>query len=71
MEPFFRAVLCLYRGGLKQVYIEDRIQSRSYEEPYGNKLYITEVIANETQMLSRTGEQVTVRPEVGGKRLIA
>lgn len=41
----------------KQVYIEGRIQSRSYDDRDGNKRYITEIVANEMQMLSRAGEQ--------------
>jgi single-strand DNA-binding protein len=41
----------------KQVYIEGRIQSRSYDDRDGNKRYITEIIANDMQMLSRVGEQ--------------
>lgn len=40
----------------KQVYIEGRIQNRSYDDRDGNKRYITEVVANEMQMLSRSGE---------------
>ena len=45
----------LHKG--KQVYIEGRIQSRSYDDRDGNKRYITEIVANEMQMLSRAGEQ--------------
>ena len=41
----------------KQVYIEGRIQNRSYDDRDGNKRYISEVVANEMQMLSRSGEQ--------------
>lgn len=41
----------------KQVYIEGRIQNRSYDDRDGNKRYITEIVANEMQMLSRTGDQ--------------
>jgi len=41
----------------KQVYIEGRIQSRSYDDRDGNKRYITEIVASEMQMLSRAGEQ--------------
>ncbi len=41
----------------KQVYIEGRIQNRSYDDRDGNKRYITEIVANEMQMLSRAGEQ--------------
>ena len=41
----------------KQVYIEGRIQNRSYDDRDGNKRYISEIVANEMQMLSRSGDQ--------------
>ena len=41
----------------KQVYIEGRIQNRSYDDRDGNKRYITEIVASEMQMLSRAGDQ--------------
>jgi single-strand DNA-binding protein len=41
----------------KQVYIEGRIQNRSYDDRDGNKRYISEVVATEMQMLSRAGDQ--------------
>jgi single-strand DNA-binding protein len=41
----------------KQVYIEGRIQNRSYDDRDGNKRYISEVVASEMQMLSRSGDQ--------------
>lgn len=50
----------------KQVYIEGRIQSRSYDDRDGNKRYITEIVASEMQMLSRAGEQGAVGS--GGSR---
>lgn len=43
----------------KQVYIEGRIQNRSYDDRDGNKIYISEIVASEMQMLSRAGEQST------------
>ena len=46
----------------KQIYIEGRIQNRSYDDRDGNKRYITEIVANEMQMLSRAGE-----PADGGR----
>jgi single-strand DNA-binding protein len=39
----------LHKG--KQVYIEGKIQTRSYEDRDGNKRYITEVVADQMQML--------------------
>ncbi len=40
----------------KQVYIEGRIQNRSYDDRDGNKRYISEIVASEMQMLSRSGD---------------
>lgn len=41
----------------KQIYLEGRIQNRSYDDRDGNKRYITEIVANEMQMLGRAGDQ--------------
>ena len=35
----------------KQVYIEGRIQNRSYDDRDGNKRYISEIVASEMQMI--------------------
>ncbi len=43
----------LSKGG--QVYVEGRIQTRSYEDRDGNKRYITEIIAQRVQFLSTRG----------------
>jgi single-strand DNA-binding protein len=40
----------------KQVYIEGRLQTRSYEDKDGNKRYATEVVAEEVMLLGRGGE---------------
>lgn len=39
----------LHKG--KQVYIEGKIQTRSYDDRDGNKRYITEIVADQMQML--------------------
>ena len=39
----------LHKG--KQVYIEGKIQTRSYDDRDGNKKYITEIVADKMQML--------------------
>ena len=45
----------LHKG--KQVYIEGRIQTRSWEDKEsGQERYSTEIVANEMQMLGRAGE---------------
>jgi single-strand DNA-binding protein len=41
----------------KQVYLEGRIQNRSYDDRDGNKRYISEIVVSEMQMLGRAGEQ--------------
>jgi len=45
----------LHKG--KQVYVEGRIQTRSYDDRDGNKRYITEIIAEQMQMLGSRDEQ--------------
>lgn len=46
------------------VYIEGRIQSRSYDDKDGNRKYITEIIANRIQMLGKKGEEPASEGEV-------
>jgi single-strand DNA-binding protein len=41
----------------KQVYIEGRIQTRSYDDKDGNKRYITEIVADQMRMLGRAGDE--------------
>jgi single-strand DNA-binding protein len=45
----------LHKG--KQVYIEGKIQTRSYDDRDGNKRYITEIVADQMQMLGRAGDE--------------
>jgi single-strand DNA-binding protein len=40
----------------KQVYIEGRLQTRSWEDQSGQKKYTTEVVANNMVMLGRAGD---------------
>ncbi|VAV85826.1 Single-stranded DNA-binding protein [hydrothermal vent metagenome] len=40
----------------KQIYIEGRIQTRSWEDREGNKKYTTEIVANQMQMLGSPGQ---------------
>ncbi|MBI5874280.1 MAG: single-stranded DNA-binding protein [Deltaproteobacteria bacterium] len=40
----------------KQVYIEGRIQTRSWDDKNGNKRYTTEIVANIMQMLGKADE---------------
>jgi len=41
----------------KQVYVEGRLQSRSWEDKEGNKRWTTEVVANNIVMLGQLGDQ--------------
>ena len=46
----------LHKG--KQVYIEGKIQTRNYDDRDGNKKYITEIVADQMQMLgSKSDDQ--------------
>jgi single-strand DNA-binding protein len=44
----------------KQIYIEGRLQTRSWEDQSGVKKYTTEVIASNMVMLGRVGDTVDV-----------
>jgi len=46
----------------KQVYIEGRLQTRSWEDQDGNKRYSTEVVAQTMQMLGRAGDEAGFAP---------
>jgi len=47
-----RAEICSkYLAKGRQVYVEGRIQTRTYDDKEGNKRYITEIIANDVQFL--------------------
>jgi len=45
----------LHKG--KQIYIEGKIQTRSYDDRDGNKRYITEIVADQMQMLGSRDDQ--------------
>jgi len=47
----------------RQVFIEGRIQTRSYDDRDGNKKWITEIIAQSMEMLGRKGEGEEEIPE--------
>jgi single-strand DNA-binding protein len=48
----------------RPVYVEGRLQTRTWEDQQGNKRYTTEVVAQVMQMLGRPGE--TADGEAGG-----
>lgn len=47
----------------KQVYVEGRIQTRSYEDKEGKKVYSTEVVADDVILLGGRGEGAASRDE--------
>ncbi len=63
--------IVLYRGLAKiaekyvhkgdKLYIEGRIRSRSYDDPQGNKRYITEIYGENLELLSPKGTSDTTR----------
>lgn len=53
----------LHKG--KQVYIEGKIQTRSYEDRDGNKRYMTEVVADQMQMLGSKSDDSPGRTRQG------
>ena len=58
----------LHKG--KQVYIEGKIQTRSYDDRDGNKRYITEIVADQMQMLGgrEDGQQSQQHGGYGGNQ---
>jgi single-strand DNA-binding protein len=44
----------------KQVYIEGRLQTRSWEDREGQKKYVTEIVANQMLMLGRAVQENAV-----------
>jgi len=40
-----------------QLYIEGRIKTRSYDDQDGNKKYITEIVADQMQLLGRRSDE--------------
>jgi single-strand DNA-binding protein len=54
----------------RQVYIEGRIQTRSYDDRDGNKRWITEIIAQNVNLLGRKGEPEEEVPEETDQPLV-
>ncbi|HSU33640.1 MAG TPA: single-stranded DNA-binding protein [Bryobacteraceae bacterium] len=50
----------------KQVYVEGRLQSRSYDDKDGKKVYTTEVVADDVILLGGRGEGDFEGPGAGG-----
>ena len=50
----------------KQVYIEGRIQTRSWEDQNGQKRYTTEIVCEQMQMLGRAGDSGGGDADFGG-----
>lgn len=54
----------LHKG--KQIYIEGKIQTRSYDDRDGNKRYITEIVADQMQMLGNREDSQGGGAQQGG-----
>ena len=64
-----RAEVCSkYLSKGRQVYVEGRIQTRSYDDKDGNKRYITEIIAADVQFLGGGGREGGAGGGGGGGR---
>ena len=50
----------------KQVYVEGRLQTRSYDDKDGKKVYATEVVADEVILLGGRGEGEGAGAGMGG-----
>ena len=50
----------------KQVYVEGRLQTRSYDDKDGNKKYMTEVVAEDVILVGGRGEATAAGGEYGG-----
>ena len=50
----------------RQVYVEGRLQTRSYEDQQGQKKYSTEIVANTVQFLGAPGERSEERSSSRG-----
>ncbi len=62
-----RAEVCSkYLSKGRQVYVEGRIQTRTYDDKDGNKRYITEIIAADVQFLGGGGREGAATGGGGG-----
>ena len=52
-----------YLGKGRLVYLEGRIQTRSWEDQSGNKRYITEIVCSDVQLLGSKGENQSEKPK--------
>jgi single-strand DNA-binding protein len=59
--------LATYLTKGKQVYVEGRLQTRSYDDKDGKKVYITEVVADDVILLGGRGDS-GASPEEGAAR---
>lgn len=50
----------------KEMYLEGKIETRSYDDRDGNKRYVTEIVADKMQLLGGRGEQQEKAPSSGG-----
>jgi len=50
----------------RQVYVEGRLQTRSWEDQQGQKRYTTETVANTVQFLGSAGDRASSPQQQGG-----
>jgi len=55
----------------RQVYIEGRIQTRSWEDKDGNKRYTTEIIASDVQFLGGRDSAIATSPSAGAQGTVS
>lgn len=48
----------------RQVYVDGRVQTRSYDDKEGNKKYVTEIIANEVKFLGGKSADAATEADV-------
>jgi len=61
-----RAEVCSkYLAKGRQVYVEGRLQTRSWDDKDGNKRYTTEIVANDVQFLSSNNSNAGSRSDDG------
>ena len=57
-----------YIGKGRLLAVEGRIQTRSYENKDGNKVYVTEVVCNNVKMLDKKSESSTQEKEINNEQ---
>jgi single-strand DNA-binding protein len=59
-------ICCKYLGKGKLVYVEGKIQTRTWDDKDGNKRYTTEIVASDMQMLGGKDSDGRQEQQAGG-----